>query len=217
MQTDDDATAVAAARRGRPRSERARLAILEAAAELLVARGLSAVSMDAVAERAGVSKATIYRWWPTKEALALDALYNEWAAVRPPARDTGSLRGDLLSLLRPWVRLAASRPYGRVIAALVTEAQSDPAFAVEYLARFVEPRRDQAAAVFRRAIERGEIPADTKIEVALDLIYGPFYHRLLHGHAPLNDRFVRDVVDAVLGGIMPGAAPLGGHREGPGP
>jgi AcrR family transcriptional regulator len=205
MHSDDETPA--AARRGRPRSEKARRAILGAAAELLLARGLSAVSMDAVAERAGVSKATIYRWWHTKEALALDALYSEWAAARPPARDTGSLRGDLLSLLRPWVRLAVSRPYGRVIAALITEAQTDPAFAAEYLARFVEPRRAQGAAVFRRAIERGEIPADTKIEVALDLIYGPIYHRLLHGHAPLNDRFVRDVVDAVLGGIMPGAAP----------
>ena len=215
MGSDDETPA--AARRGRPRSEKARLAILEAAAELLLARGLSAVSMDAVAERAGVSKATIYRWWHTKEALALDALYSQWAAARPPARDTGSLRGDLLSLLRPWARLAVSRPYGRVIAALITEAQTDPAFAAEYRARFVEPRRAQAAAVFRRAIERGEIPADTKIEVALDLIYGPIYHRLLHGHAPLNDRFVRDVVDAVLGGIMPGTAPAGGDREGPGP
>ena len=194
-------------RRGRPRSEKARVAILEAAAELLLTRGLSAVSMDAVAERAGVSKATIYRWWPTKETLALDALYNEWAAVRPPARDTGSLRGDLLSLLQPWVRLAASRPYGRVIAALITEAQTDPAFAAEYRARFVEPRRDQARAVFGRAIERGEIPADTKIEVALDLLYGPIYHRLLHGHAPLSNGFVRDIVDTALGGIMPAPPP----------
>jgi AcrR family transcriptional regulator len=200
-------------RRGRPRSEKARVAILEAAAELLLARGLSAVSMDAVAERAGVSKATIYRWWPTKETLALDALYNEWAAVQPPARDTGSLRGDLLSLLRPWVRLAASRPYGRVIAALVTEAQTDPAFAAEYRARFVEPRRDQARAVFRRAIERGEIPADIKIEVALDLLYGPVYHRLLHGHAPLNDRFVTDIVDTALGGIMRAPAPAAGPGD----
>jgi AcrR family transcriptional regulator len=200
-------------RRGRPRSEKARVAILEAAAELLLAQGLSAVSMDAVAERAGVSKATIYRWWPTKETLALDALYNEWAAVQPAARDTGSLRGDLLSLLRPWVRLAASRPYGRVIAALVTEAQTDPAFAAEYRARFVEPRRDQARAVFRRAIERGEIPADIKIEVALDLLYGPIYHRLLHGHAPLNDRFVRDIVDTALGGIMRAPAPAAGPGD----
>jgi AcrR family transcriptional regulator len=189
-------------RRGRPRSEKARGAILEAAAELLLERGLTAVSMDAVAARAGVSKATIYRWWPTKETLALDALHHEWAGG-PPARDTGSLRGDLLSLLRPWARLAGQRPYGRVIAALLTEAQTDPAFAREYQERFVQPRRDQARAIFRRAIERGEIPADTKVEVALDLLYGPIYHRLLHGHAPLNDRFVRDVIDTALYGIAP--------------
>jgi AcrR family transcriptional regulator len=190
-----------APQRGRPRSERARQAILEAASELLLARGLSAVSMDAVAERAGVSKATIYRWWPTKETLALDALYTEWAAARPHPRDTGSLRGDLLSLLRPWARLAGSRPYGRVVAALLTEAQTDPVFAAEYRERFVEPRRQQAREIFRRAIERGEIPPDTKVEVALDLLYGPLYHRLLHGHAPLNDRFVREVIDMVLDGV----------------
>ena len=200
---DDEATPEAP-RRGRPRSEKARLAILEAAAELLLARGLSAVSMDAVAERAGVSKATIYRWWPTKETLALDALYNEWAAAQPPTRSTGTLRGDLLALLRPWVRLTGSRPYGRVIGALITEAQTDPAFAEIYRSRFVEPRRDQARAIFRAAIERGEIPADTKIEVGIDMLYGPLYHRLLHGHAPLNERFLRDVVDTTLGGIMPG-------------
>ena len=194
--------AAAPPRRGRPRSEKARGAILEAAAELLLERGLTAVSMDAVAARAGVSKATIYRWWPTKETLALDALHHEWAGG-PPARDTGSLRGDLLSLLRPWARLAGQRPYGRVIAALLTEAQTDPAFAREYQERFVQPRRDQARAIFRRAIERGEIPADTKVEVALDLLYGPIYHRLLHGHAPLNDRFVRDVIDTALDGIAP--------------
>jgi AcrR family transcriptional regulator len=195
-----------AAQRGRPRSEKARSAILEAAAELLLERGLGAVSMDAVAARAGVSKATIYRWWPTKETLALDALYTEWANV-PSAPDTGSLKGDLLALLRPWVRQATKRPYGRAIAALITEAQTNPAFQREYLERFVEPRRDQARAIFRRAIERGEIPASTKTEVVLDLLYGPVYHRLLHGHAPLNDRFIRDVIDITLAGIAPAAAP----------
>src|SRR5690349_24973981 len=95
--------------RGRPRSEKAHKAVLDAAAELLLARGPSAVSMDAVAERAGVSKATIYRWWPTKESLALDALFTEWSAVSPYSRDTGTLRGDLLALLRPWARLISSR------------------------------------------------------------------------------------------------------------
>ena len=198
--------------RGRPRSEKAHQAILAAAAELLLARGLSAVSMDAVAERAGVSKATIYRWWPTKEALALDALYTEWAAFQPDPRDTGSLRGDLLALLLPWARAVRSRPYARVIAALLTEVHTDPAFAAEYHKRLVGPRRDQARAVFRRAVERGEIPAGTSIEVAVDLVYGPLWHRLLHGHAPLNDRFVQDVVSTALRGIQPAedtAAPAG--------
>jgi hypothetical protein len=105
--------------------------------------------------------------------------------------------------LRPWARLAGKRPYGRVIAALLTEAQTDPAFAEQYRDRFVQPRRVQGREIFRRAIERGEIPAGTNIEVALDILYGPIYHRLLHGHAPLNDRFVRDVIDTALAGIAP--------------
>jgi AcrR family transcriptional regulator len=188
--------------RGRPRSEKARTAIVEAAAELLLEQGLVPMSMDAVAARAGVSKATIYRWWPTKEALAMDALYDEWGGD-PAVKETGSLRGDLLELLRPWARLVSQRPYGRVIAGLLTAAQTDPAFAREYRDRFVRPRRARGRLIFRRAIERGEIPADTKIEVALDLLYGPIYHRLLHGHAALNDRFVRDVIDTALDGIAP--------------
>jgi AcrR family transcriptional regulator len=187
--------------RGRPRSEKARRAVLDAAAGLLLERGLPAVSMDAVAERAGVSKATIYRWWPTKETLALDALYTEWAAAAPDPRDTGSLRGDLLALLRPWAKLVGSRPYARVIAALVAEARTDPLFAAEYQQRVVEPRRDQGREILRRAIDRGEIPAETNTEVALDLIYGPLYHRLLHGHAPLTDKFVKDVIDIVVRGV----------------
>jgi AcrR family transcriptional regulator len=194
-----------ALRRGRPRSEKAREAILAAAAELLLERGLGAVSMDAVAAQAGVSKATIYRWWPSKETLALDALYHEWAIAGPAPRETGSLSGDLLSLLRPWVRLVGKRPYGRVIAALVAEAQADPAFAEQYRERFVEPRRDQARPILQRAIERGELPAGTDIELALDLLYGPLYHRLLHGHAPLDERFLGDLVDTVVAGLRAAA------------
>jgi AcrR family transcriptional regulator len=188
-------------RRGRPRSEKARRAILEAAAELLLLRGLDAVSMDAVAERAGVSKATIYRWWPSKEMLALDALL-DWAAASAPVRDTGSLRGDVLALIRPWVREIRRRPFGPVIAAFVSEAQSDAKFADAYRTHFVEPRRDAMRAVFARAAERGEVAADVDVEVALDLIYGAVYHRLLHGHAELTDRFARDVVDLSLNGIL---------------
>jgi AcrR family transcriptional regulator len=194
---------VVTATRGRPRSEAARKAILAAAAELLLDRGLSGVSMDAVAERAGVSKATIYRWWPTKESLALDMLYNEWTRVTPQQYESGSLRVDLLALLLAWSRLASGRPYGRVVAALLMEGRTDPAFSAEYQRRMVEPRREQARAIFVQAIERGEIPAETNVEVAIDLVYGPLYHRLLIGHAPLDDQFVGDIVDLTLRGIQP--------------
>jgi len=196
-----DSTGVERKRRGRPRSERARKAVLDAAAELLLARGLEAVTMDAVAERAGVSKATIYRWWPTKQTLALDALYREWDTSRSAPRDTGSLRGDLLAAIRPWLRRVRAHRYGRVIAALVVEAQSDPAFATVYHARFVEPRREPGRAILQRAVDRGEIPAGTDIEVALDLIYGALFHRILHLHAPLTDKFTQQVVDTTLAGL----------------
>jgi len=194
-----------ATHRGRPRSETARKAVLAAAAELLLDHGLHAVSMDAVAERAGVSKATIYRWWPKKEILALDMLFTEWVAVTPQRYESGLLRDDLRALLLAWTRLATSRPYGRVAAALLAEARTDPAFSDEYQRRILEPRRDQARMIFADAVARGEISVRTKIEVAIDLLYGPLYHRLLHGHAPLDDQFVDDIVDMALRGIGPGA------------
>jgi AcrR family transcriptional regulator len=171
--------------------------------ELLLEHGLGGASMDAVAGRAGVSKATIYRWWPTKEALALDALFRSWTEKEPRQLDTGSLRGDLLELLLPWVSRLRAAPYGRLIAAFITEAQTDPEFAEQYRTRFVEPRRQRGRAVLARAAARGDIPVDADVEVTLDLLYGPLYHRLLHRHAPLDDRFVADVVDAVLRGLVP--------------
>jgi AcrR family transcriptional regulator len=188
--------------RGRPRSAKAQQAILAAAIELLLEQGLHVMSMDDVAERAGVSKATIYRWWASKELLALDALATDSATPTPSSeRDTGSLRGDLLARFRPWLRQLNRKPYGRVIAGLVAEAQTDPEFAKLYREHFVQPRRDATRPLLHRAIDRGEIPADINLELTLDLLYGPIYHRLLHGHAPLNDRFVQQVIDAVIAAV----------------
>ena len=187
--------------RGRPRSEHARQAILAAATELLLTRGLGAVSMDAVAARAGVSKATIYRWWPTKETLALDALYSQLSEPIAELPDTGTLRGDLTALLTGWIARLGGRPFGPVIGALITEAATDPAFGELYRERYVEPRRAQARAIFQRAISRGEIPAGTDVEAAVDLLYGALYHRLLHGHAPLTQEFAETVVGIVVAGI----------------
>lgn len=208
-QSAGPAAATTAKGRGRPRSEPARQAILAAAADLLLARGLSAVSMDAIAERAGVSKATIYRWWPTKETLALDALYEQLTEPNPEPPDTGSLEGDLRLLLSGWMKRARSGPYARVIGALVTEAATDPSFGELYRARYIEPRRAQARVVLARALDRGELPAGTDVEAALDLLYGPVYHRLLHGHAPLTPEFAKFVVRTVIAGLRDGGQEAG--------
>ena len=193
-----------APRRGRPRSEKAQRAILDAAAELLVAQGLAAVSMGSVAARAGVSKATIYRRWRTKELLALDAVFHSWTAAHYPARVTGQLHADLLALLRPWVELLRRRPYGRVIAGLIAEAQMDAGFAEEYWRRLVGPRRDEARAICARAGEHGLTTTGPKLDLALDLLYGPIYHRLFHGHAPLDEPFLRAVVDSAVAALERG-------------
>jgi AcrR family transcriptional regulator len=189
-------------RRGRPRSEKARTAILAAAEDLLLNEGLEAVSMDAIAERASVSKATIYRWWPTKETLAADALYADWAESYTATPDTGSLRGDLLTLLLPWVDLVTSRPYARIIGALLTKARSDETFAEEYDRRLVQPRRALARPILVHAIERGEISSEIDPEVALDLLYGPLYFRLLQAHLPLDKAFVEAIIETTLGGLL---------------
>jgi AcrR family transcriptional regulator len=188
-------------RRGRPRSEKSQQAILAAAGGLLREQGLSGMSMEAVAVRAGASKATIYRWWPSKELLALDALVSEWRTGFPGDQDTGSLSGDLTALMHTWVRALQVRSYGPIIAGLVDRAQADPEFGRAYRAQFVEPRRAQARASFDRAIDRGEVPADTDVDVALDMLYGPVYHRVLHGHLPVTDEFGQTVVDNIVAAV----------------
>lgn len=187
--------------RGRPRSESARQAILAAAADLLLAQGLSSVSMDSIAVRARVSKATIYRWWPTKETLALDALYEQLCERDPEPPDTGDLEGDLRTLLTGWMERVNGGPYARVIGALIARAATDEAFGELYRARYVEPRRAQARAVLRRAIDRGDLANGVDVEAAIDLLYGPVYHRLLHGHGPLTDPFAGFVARTVVAGL----------------
>ena len=199
-------SATSTARPGRPRSTQSHAAILKAAGALLVDRGLDAVSMDELAQLAGVSKATIYRWWPTKEALALDALYADWAdGDELPPPDTGSLRGDLLALLRPWARRLRTRPYARVLGAFIARAHTDPGFAEEYRGRILIPRRERARVVFDRAVARGDLSPGVSVDIAMDIVYGTIYHRLLQGHAPVTDQFVTTVVDTALAGI--GAVP----------
>lgn len=191
---------VAAARRGRPRSEQADRAILQAAAQLLAERGLGGMSIEEVAARAGVGKTTIYRRWTSRGTLALDAFLTEFQGQQP-LPDTGALRGDLLAALRAWIRSVTSTSAGPILAGLIAEAQRDPELAVAWRERVVERLREQHKIMLDRAVERGEISSRTDYEVVLDLVFGAAYHRLLHGHQPLTDKFAQQVVDYVVAGI----------------
>jgi AcrR family transcriptional regulator len=191
---------VATPRRGRPRSEQADRAILQAAAELLAERGLGGMSIEEVAARAGVGKTTIYRRWTSRGTLALDAFLTEFQGQQP-LPDTGSLRGDLLAALRAWIRSVTRTSAGPILAGLIAEAQRDPELAVAWRERVVGRLRDQHKIMLDRAVERGEISARTDYEVVLDLVFGAAYHRLLHGHQPLTDKFANRVVDIVVAGI----------------
>jgi AcrR family transcriptional regulator len=189
------------AKRGRPRSQEADRAILEAAAQILAERGLGGMSIEEVASRAGVGKATIYRRWTSRGALALDAFLAEFQSQQP-LPDTGTLRGDLLAALRSWIRSVTRTSAGPILAGLIAEAQRDPVLGAAWRDRVVERLRAQHRIMLNRAIERGEIPASTDQEVVLDLIFGAAYHRMLHGHRPLTDSFARRVVDLVVAGIQ---------------
>ena len=186
--------------RGRPRSERAHQAILNAANELLEERGFVDLTIDEIAERAGVSKATIYRRWPTKGTLVFEAFSADFLN-RQPRPDTGSLRGDLLASLRAWIRVNKGTVKGRTLVGLIAEVQRDPELADIWRQRFMGPVREQHRTIVEQAIERCEVSPDTDPDVVLDLIYGAAYHRLLQSHLPLSDRFAQDVVDTVVAGM----------------
>jgi AcrR family transcriptional regulator len=168
--------------------------------ELLAERGLADISMEEVAARARVGKASVYRRWSSKGTLAFDAFVAEFLA-RQPEPDTGDLRGDLLAALRSWVRAVDGTPAGRTLTGLIAEVQRDPSLAEAWRTRFVTPVRERHVAMLDRAVARGELAPGTDAELTLDLLYGPAYHRLLQGHLALDDAFVTGVVDAVVSAV----------------
>jgi AcrR family transcriptional regulator len=192
---------------GRPRSERARLAILDAAADLLVESGLTGTTMEAIAARAGVSKVTIYKWWPSRGAVAVDAYLRRY---RPTMRftDTGDVTHDLLELLVLMVDAFRGRA-GEIMAELIGAAQSDPALAETLRAQWVQPRREVTTAVLRRAVERGELRPDLDVQATLDQLFGPVYFRLTIRHQPLDDALPAALVRTVLDGARAHPAPHG--------
>ena len=186
--------------RGRPRSQEADRAILTATVELLAERGLAAMSIEEVAARAGVGKTTIYRRWPSKGLLALDAFVASFREEQPQP-DTGTLRGDMLSALHTWVRAVTQTAMGPMLTGLIAEAQHDPELRGAWRDRVLEPLREQHRVMLDRAIARGEIAASVDRDVVLDLFFGAAEHRLLLGHLPMTGEFIAEVVDVILAGL----------------
>lgn len=187
-------------RRGRPRSEEARRAVLDALRDLVQEHGIGRVSVEAVAARAGVSKATIYRRWTSKEAIAIDAL-GDAAGPGLAFPDTGCTRDDLRAHLHISAT-ALDTPMGRAYAGLLGASQDDLALAAAIRDHLVAARRAEAAAGLRRGVRRGELRADLDIDTAIDAVYGALYYRLLVSHAPLDEA----CAEALLAFVWPALA-----------
>jgi AcrR family transcriptional regulator len=189
----------AGSRPGRPRSEQSRSAVLRATSELINEVGLRAMTTDEIAGRSGVSKATIYKWWPNKYGVAVEAFLSEMG-TNSPDPDTGSAREDFRVALRGLIRYYRSKS-GRAFAQLIGEAQFDPQIGVELREHLIESRRELVRAILDRGIARGELRSDIDPEVATDLVFGPAMYRLVAGHAPLTGRAADSIVDAAMRGL----------------
>lgn len=187
------------AKPGRPRSEQSRSAVVRATSELLHEIGLRAMTTEQIAARSGSSKATIYKWWPNKYAVAVDAFFSELQADSPDP-DTGSAREDF----RVWLRGLChfyTGPSGRVFAELVGEAQFDPEVAGELHEGLVRSRRTVLEALWDRGVARGELRDDVDRDVAIDLIIAPALYRLMIGRGALDDTTADAIVDAAMRGL----------------
>ena len=199
MAVDHTAEEVARGRPGRPRSEQARAAVVRATSELLHEIGLRAMTTEQIAARSGASKATIYKWWPNKYAVAIDAFLSEIIADSPDP-DTGSARRDFTVLLQGVCHFYTG-PSGQVFAQLIGEAQFDPAVATELQDGLIHTRRATLRAIWDRGVARGELRADVDADIAVDLIIGPALYRLMIGHAGLDDAAAAAIVDTAMRGL----------------
>jgi AcrR family transcriptional regulator len=186
---------------GRPRDQKAHTAILMAAIDLTREVGYDALAMDAVAARAGVGKATIYRYWPGREALMAEAVE---AIVRlVPLPDTGTTEGDLLVLMRATMRMYQDPATPPLLSGLIAAMARSPLIADRIRNGFVGVRRAAMREVLRRGIGRGELARETDVELALDLLSGSMLWRSLMGGESIDEPYTREVVRRVLRAFAP--------------
>ena len=183
-------------RRGRPPSVRSRQAALDATVELLADVGYGRLTTAAIAKRAGVSTATLYRHWESKDVLVTDAVSNLVADIRIP--DEGEVQPDLLSLMRDAVQLYTTSVAAPALRGVTTEMANNPALRDTIRERFLDARRAALRAVLERGVERGELVTTIDYELALDLLGGPLLYRFLITGGPIDEPLAEGVVDVVM-------------------
>jgi AcrR family transcriptional regulator len=194
--------------RGRPRSDTTHRKILLATRDLLMERSFADLRIERVAARAGVSKAAIYRRWPSKEALAQELLA-ELAGPHIVVPDTGDTRQELLACVLNPMRAVTDTPFGPVIRSLLSQIATNPTLGDPFRATVVQARRDEIARVLERGKARGDLRGDADPGVATELLVGPVYFRVMFG-GELTPAFAERVVDAVLRGFgQPADGPSG--------
>jgi AcrR family transcriptional regulator len=186
--------------RGRRRSERSHEAILAATQSLLLERSYREVTIEGVAARAGVGKQTIYRWWPSKAALVLEAYLAGAEAVPQPVPGR-STREDVRALLGWLIAVLAEPTGGHVVAGLVGDLQHDRDLAEGFHRDVVPARREAMLAALERGQERGEIRADADLELAVDALHGAVFYRLLLSGEPLDETFASRLTDQAFDGL----------------
>ncbi|MER5630090.1 TetR/AcrR family transcriptional regulator [Streptomyces nitrosporeus] len=191
------------------RSERSRRATLEAALELCTEKGYGRVTVEAIAARAGVSKKTIYRWWPSKGAVLLEAFTDGFIGATPFV-DTGDIASDLRTHINSAVRVASTPPYGPAYAGILSELHHDGALAEAVQEQLVGPRFAAAEERLRKAQRQGWIPAGANLPLAVEMLYGPVYYRHILCKPPHDEATVAALVDHVLRSL---GAVAGGGRE----
>jgi AcrR family transcriptional regulator len=184
--------------RGRPRSESAHRAILDAFRELLIEDGFARLRLEHVAARAGVSKATIYRRWHSKEELAIELLH-QLAAPDVGVAETGDTRQDLVAVALHAIERLTTSGFGPAIRALLCEIAANPAVGDRFRATVIQARRDEVRQVVKRGIARGDLRPSTDPDMATELLVAPVCFRLVFG-GPLDREFGENVVDALLTG-----------------
>jgi AcrR family transcriptional regulator len=186
--------------RGRRRSQRSHDAIVAATQELLLERGYSDLTIEGIAARAGVGKQTIYRWWPSRAALVLEAYLAGEEAVPPPPAGR-SVRDDVRALLGWLIAVLAEPTGGPVVAGLVSDLQHDADLARGFRRHVVPARREAMLAALQRGRARGEIREDADLELAVDALHGAVFYRLLLSGEPLDDAFVDRLADQTRAGL----------------